>query len=430
MVTPFGFSQPQTLAEYNRSLFSQLAQRKTLSDKEFKILRIRSNTEMTSATEAFYKEGELLKLIEYATFSAYLSKKKEEEALVKDLWKKFSKLPNPNETYFNVDYIQDLYKVKDDNILNFTNVLDYFLKLIPPPSSLKEIPFSNPLHFKKCGILEDLRKTPELEICWKNFASALKNKNKKVIRPKSYAKLKEAQIKYYSSSYQFRDKFNQLAKKILENKDSPKNLLLLTHNLMANHKIMTGNIKNVDSDLDFIKSSSNLVEIFYARLYLSKNELDKAISYLKKIPETGLNDYDLIVYSRTSAEYFFKINDYKKTKHYLNKALTLQKDTPLQTIPIYLELVAIEFLTQNDQALKEASQQFEEYSKKMAELKVDDPARIAQVRLGKLLVNKAGSDLSEVKKAVDDVKRFYTPLHYIHQVLDKVLTQVKESQIK
>ena len=414
------FSQVLSLAEYNRALLTDLINKKVLSAKEVKALRIRLGTEMTSADDASYKEGELLKLLEYTSYMASYSKNKELDKITKAMWESYLKLPNTTNKTFESEYLTDIFS---ENLKNPDILLPVFESYLKYAVRDEDKKFFFSLVQDKCNTFTELRMTDELEKCWKQYFEYSEK------TPKVRASLELEKITYYYSMFQLREKADVIAKEVLAD-DTLKGIHPATRRQRTAAHINVGNLKGLESELEKIKredkDGSNYDRI-YLKSLLIQNKLDKAVVFFKAITDKGMNGPQSLRYYKVAAELFFRIAEYQKADFYLSKMIEIDTN-PLNQIEHYTTKAAVQALGKSYTNVTKLKPQFERLAKAVADSHVQDPEYLLSLKMGQIISNPPKVDLLELMKVFEEYKKYQYPNSLIYESVSKLIAFQTEKQ--
>ncbi len=419
-VSCHAFSQVQSLPEYNRSLLAQLVSKKALSPKEFKALRIRLGADLTSADDNSYKENELLKLLEYATFSAYLSKSKSDEDLVRDMWKRYLTLPNTTNKVFEVSYISSLLPDEEKDPSRLIEIYDYFLRFTPKDKNKQ---FFLPLVASNCTTLTYLKKTDELERCWKLEYDISDG------REGVFLKTASDRLTYYAGSYPLKKDFKTMVAKILADKKMEP-IHLYAKFLTVEMKIKDLDFQNVEKEIERLKivSQDKLpMEKTTLRYLLAQNKLDKAVAVHKTLSQNNLTPREDAAYNQLSTELYFKKGEYQKADYYITKLIE-NETRDLAKLAAYAAKAAIAIIIRSTNPMEEFKKNIKDCEKIIAENKITSQEYLTLLRVAKILSAGSALDLAELKKATVELKKYNYPAVARVSLLDKVISEMNDRQ--
>ena len=409
-----GFAQVQSLAEYNRSFLSDLITKKTMSAKEIKALRIRLGTEMTSADDATYKEGELLKLLEYTSYMAFYSKNKEVEKIAKTMWESYLKLPNPTGKTFQTEYLADFFTELPKNPDLLLPIYEYFLKYATRDQDKR---FFFPLISDKCECYSNLRRTEDLERCWKQYFEFSEK------TPKLRGGLKLDQVTYYYSIFPLKAQGDALAKEIMS-EENFKGIHPAVRRQRNSAKINNGDLNNLEAELDKIKredKDGTNYDRIYLKTLLVQNKTDMAIKVFKGMVDKGMNSQQLLRYYKVAAELFYKIGEFQKSEFYVNKMIEIEQD-PLNRIDLYVIKAAVGALGKSYSNVSKLKPEFEKFSKIATDYKLEDPEYLLSIKLGQIITAGTPINTAELAKVFEEYKKYQYPKTLIYESVEKLLT--------
>ncbi len=390
------FAQVQSLPEYNRNLFSRISvKKKPLNRTEFKALRIRLGAELSSADDKAHKQMELTRLLQYVTYSAFLSKDKAEEALAKDMWNNFLNLPNSAKIEFP---IENIFKLFDDkNSLEFISFVDYQMKIIPKKNDRS---FFLPLIWEKCEALIYMRKTSELKQCWKLEAELGSYK------PTRRANFFFNQLGYYFVSYSTRAEFELIAKQIVSDEE------LMTWWPHVKRKLIfadvyVGQLGGVEASVESIRRADNDVfgiDRILFKYYMASNRVTKALEKYKSFNEPNAPPAKIQLNDKLSSELYFRTNDYEKSLLFINKIIEAE-DLPL--LKMTNNLIKLIILTLNDSKNEIVNLKipFENCKRIMEQLKIEDDLYRNELRAGMLLTADTTIEMVKLAEVISDFKK-------------------------
>ena len=414
------FSQVQSLPEYNRTLHAQLLAKKILSPKELKSLRIRLGVELSSADDNAYKEGELLKLLEYATFSAYLSKNKIEEKTIQEMWTRYLALPNTTKKAFEVSYLASLAPVEMKNPTSIIALNEYFLKYAPKDKT-KE--FFLPLVANICSTFDYLKKTTELEKCL-HQEDDISNLN-----PNILIKTTRERLIYYFSSYSLKNKFKMLAEKTLAD-EKMNSLKIFIKFMLVEIKIKEGNIKDLDKEIDKLRGEtkdSSAIDKLMTKYFLAQNKIDKAMVHYKNLSQRNLSTVDELLYNQMSIELYFKKGEHKKADYFIEKIIE-QEPTQLYRLPAYLDKTAISIIAKANANTEILKKNLAACKRIVLENKIDNPEHLSLLKLAEVMTAGPTPDLIALKNAVNEFKKYHYPTNARVYILDQLISTLIDRQ--
>lgn len=412
------FSKVQSLPEYNRSLLAQLISKKALSPKEVKALRIRLGAELTSADDNSYKENELLKLLEYATFSAYLSKSKSDEEMVRDMWQRYLALPNTTKKVFEVAYISSLLPNEEKDPGSLIAVYEYFLRFAPKDDSK---PFFHPLAASNCSMLSYLKKTNELEKCWKQEYEISNEKLSVLIKTTA------DRLTYYAGSYPLKKEFKTLAAKILEDKEMEP-LHPYVKFLLVEVRIKDLDFQNVEKEIEKLKVESRgklPTEKTTLKFLLVQNKLDKAVAVHKSLSQNNLTAAEETLYNQLSTELYLRKGEYQKADYYISKIIE-SETRDLHKLGANVAKTAIALLMRSTNPMDGLKRNIKECERIIAENKITNPEHLTLLKVAKILSFGSTLDLAELKKATVELKKYSYPGTGRVFLLDKVISELND----
>lgn len=415
------FGQVQTLAEYNRSIVEKIKANKILSSKEMKTLRIRIGTEIASADDKSYKEGELFKLLINATYVSFANKNKAEEKALAKIWEQYSVLPSASNAKLNIDYMSEVDSHLFSEPLLTISKLDYITKFIPD-NKMKF--YFRPFVSHKCDFLASLRKTEATIECWKAELTYSGDRSVK-------AEVLRKKLSYLADSLEHKKEFEELSATILADKNLPElhKLVKYLHVISLNK---SGQVAQSEADVEVIRKQdqgSHSYDVLLLSQLISSNKIDKATQHFKTVSDLNLDTEKLISLYVVSAFLFFERKEYPRAEFYLQKALDLDfAAEPLKKMDISLLKAAISLIgkgTTNSEQLKKS---FESYNLMIQKNEVTDPDYVASTKLGLLIANHPNIDLPSISGAIDEIKKVNFPNTFKVRVLERLASTLAAKQ--
>jgi hypothetical protein len=419
LLTSFGFGQGLSLADYNRTLYTQLLEQKPLPSKEIKPLRIRLGTAIASADDVFFKEGEVLKLLVLATYDLSLRKEKKNTDFIKNSWKKYLSLPNVGKIKFSTDYLLNIFKNKDNEILAFISASNEFLKIIPTGINDN---FFFPLILEKCQDLAYLRITPELITCWSSIEKITDGLSEEI-------QILNEKLDYFSYVYR-NESFFELSKKILSDPKLEQMQQVVRWRQLS--------IKT-ESGLPFEESElADLVKITKHRAFLNRmllrhytniNNLEKALEVFKNLSESDLKEGQFRSFYKYASSLFYWKGDLNRAKFYVDKSIKLEAK-PLDQVSLFLTKLILEILIDKNFDASDIKSQFSKISKLIEVYKIDDPELITSNKLFNAIALGPKGNLEDLRIKISEYKKYQFLKEYTSDMADKLYLQFIDNNSK
>jgi hypothetical protein len=413
------WAQLQSLAEYNRQLLAQMAKKEKMTPKEVKTLRIRLGTEVTSADDKSYKEGEVLKLLEYATYSSFLNQNKEQEKIVREGWEKYLKLPNSSSKYFEVEYF-DFLKKDPSTLETYLGFLTYALTFAPKDSQKAFFYYAVDA---RCNTINYIQRFSELDNCVKSLYDVATDKPD--LRDLAIA----TEVGLTSGNYLFRDRYLKLVNDV--SSASPDSQTLIRRSYLF-YRLLEGQDQGLAKDLDDERRKMGKpLDLYFLKLYLNQGDLKKAANVIKNMSETDLGGLELKTYFDLSAEYYFYKNEYRKSNFYIDKAIELATDRPLDSLEPYLQKLIVQSMMNANPDSKLINEKLQQIDKLITDFKITEPKTIAELKLAQLLtIEPKMRDQAAVESHAAEITKYLPAKHLTVILLNKLRSQIKEAKLK
>lgn len=419
------FAQPQSLAEYNRTLLAKIATKTPLTAKEFKTLRIRLGTEVTSADELAYKGRELQKLLVYSSLITYQNKNKAEENFVQEMWNKYLELPNTTNTAFETQYVADALGTnkKNKNLGPHIQANEYILSRYSPKSDKKM--FFYPILRERCELLAYRRKTAELQACWEEEKEFTNNS------VHSQLVINREKLSYYYLSLETSGELMATFDNILKD-ENLKPLRPFTKMLVIGHKIRDNDpdFKALVTELENLRrtdSDTNLVDKFLTILYLRENKIEKALDSFKNIHEANVHSTSGIrFYNLIASELYYAKGEHKKSLFYINKLIETE-DFLFDSVQHYFRKQVLGILLKTKPTSVEVRKQLDQFDQQLTELQIDDPLTKAVMKTSRLLAEENNVNMAELKQSVADLKKYFYAKSFVLMMAERAVAFREEA---
>jgi hypothetical protein len=406
LITVSAVAKIETLTQYNKSLVKKLqSDFPDFSPKKLKHLQIRLGTEVSSADSYSYKQNELLKLLEYATYATSISKNKNKFNFIKSYWQKYLSLPNPSEKSFEVEYLQKFFPKKEENPWDYLKSTQFFIDF---SADFEKRDFFIPLFQDRCKLLFYLRKTIELESCWRALESlAVQTQNRILVQTDIFRNKM-----YYYSKPSAEKQFFELIEKIRSTPELKQFQIYAEWSQLKFRFLMTDkDLSKEIADLSKNDKSPAIQNRMLIRYYVARNLLGKALNLYNAADKNSANKDELIALYLLASEIFFRQNKLEKAVFYLNKSIQLETKF-LQQLPLAINKVMLLILMDKMNLVKDLNSEFYKFQRIMHGLKIDDPELISNLKLGLFLTGAESIASKELELLSKEFKRHQFPNSY------------------
>lgn len=416
-------AQPLTLKDFNNELTSLLAANKLTPEKEFKKIRIRLGAEIGAATSVNHKEGELQRLMIYATLSQKNNKSTQNLKNLKSLWEQYLSLSNSSGRKFEPQYLWSIYKGSPYKWRETVENAEFLINNLPKVTT----EFFFPLYFTRCEALEKLKLHDQLLICWEQLKTMASGRAETVIQVLSKkANYFYSNHKYWPELLKLENEIDLVKATFAANAEF-QDLDVAFEEKKILVKLGSNQLDGVEKEIESLKAEtreSEMVNRLLVRYFVAKSKVPEASKAFRLMNETLQTADKLPAYYDLGATVHVFKNELPVVAHYLGKYFENFENIYPEQIPIFLALIISKDLSNSPIDLPQLQAKLNLYEQIMQSQAIKDQA-IEQSLIAIKEITKIHSgeqkEKAHLMSAIGALKGLFAPQGYMEFLIPKYL---------